>query len=560
MNAADLHSLLASQAEGWDQVLEVLAELLPERDFARAHRLLADHRILIEQDRPGALVVLAGSTGAGKSTLFNALCGKELSEVGEMRPTTRQAVVALGPAASRDELPAIADQGQAQLNRLDAPGPMGLADLTLVDAPDLNSYETEGREVLAQWADHADLLLVMVHRQSIVEQAPVQFIADYSRRRRLLLVLGRADELPPQAREELVEQLLRVAREEWGVQNPEVLAVDSLAAMEGRGGEVWQGQADQLRQALAAGALIRIRKDNARGALESVGQDLAPALDEAVELLTQRSSALDRALELWTNGLVRTTRVNLQTHSVEWVELLRQLAGDGWRGPGGWAMRLSGAGSGGLGLGLLLGRRNPLLGLGVAAAGSAIDSLEGAKIKERLDQGIGIWPGAQEEQQVIEVASLEAGLGGDETLCAELSRRGSPAFQAALSAWTATHSSRSWSPQVKLLLRALVDGPLAVLAAFALVRALLGVFGEAGLGMDRLMDSLVVATFWLLIWRWVSGRLLARRAGEERQALVGCLEEALASEAEGIRKSRDDAWKPRQALLEQARQESSKKL
>jgi energy-coupling factor transporter ATP-binding protein EcfA2 len=560
MSVADLHSLLASQAASWDQVLEILAELLPERDFSRAHRLLADHRTLIEQDRPGALVVLVGSTGAGKSTLFNALCGKELSQVGEMRPTTRQAVVALGPAARRDELPAIADQGQAQLNSLPAPGPMGLADLTLVDAPDLNSYETEGREILAQWADQADLLLVMVHRQSIVEQAPVQFIADYSRRRRLLLVLGRADELPAQAREELVEQLLRVAREEWGVVNPEVLAVDSLAAMEGRGGEVWQGQADQLRQALAAGALIRIRKDNARGALDSVGQDLAPALDEAMDLLAQRSSALDRALELWTNGLVRATRVNLEARSLEWVELLRQLAGEGWRGPGGWAMRLSGAGSGGLGLGLLLGRRNPLLGLGVAAAGSAIDSLDGAKTKDRLDQGIGIWPGAQEEQQVIEVASLEAGLGGDEKLGAELSSRGSPAFRAALASWTATRSSRSWPPQVQLLLRGLVDGPLAVLAAFALVRALLGVFGEAGLGMDRLLDSLVVATFWLLIWRWVSGRLLARRAGEERRALVGCLEEALASEAEGMRRSRDDVWKPRQALLEQARQGSSKKL
>jgi hypothetical protein len=223
-------------------------------------------------------------------------------------------------------------------------------------------------------------------------------------------------------------------------------------------------------------------------------------------------------------------------------------------------MRLSGAGSGGLGLGLLLGRRNPLLGLGVAAAGSAIDSLDGAKTKDRLDQGIGIWPGAQEEQQVIEVASLEAGLGGDEKLGAELSSRGSPAFRAALASWTATRSSRSWPPQVQLLLRGLVDGPLAVLAAFALVRALLGVFGEAGLGMDRLLDSLVVATFWLLIWRWVSGRLLARRAGEERRALVGCLEEALASEAEGMRRSRDDVWKPRQALLEQARQGSSKKL
>jgi predicted GTPase len=43
---------------------------------------------LADLDAPLVVVVL-GSTGSGKSSLFNALAGESLSEVGVLRPTTR---------------------------------------------------------------------------------------------------------------------------------------------------------------------------------------------------------------------------------------------------------------------------------------------------------------------------------------------------------------------------------------------------------------------------------------------------------------------------------------
>ena len=45
-----------------------------------------------------AVVVVAGSTGAGKSTLVNSLLREEISAAGVIRPTTRQPVLAHNPS------------------------------------------------------------------------------------------------------------------------------------------------------------------------------------------------------------------------------------------------------------------------------------------------------------------------------------------------------------------------------------------------------------------------------------------------------------------------------
>ena len=51
---------------------------------------------LLEIDAP-LLVVVGGSTGAGKSTLVNAIVGRPVSETGVLRPTTRAPVLAHHP-------------------------------------------------------------------------------------------------------------------------------------------------------------------------------------------------------------------------------------------------------------------------------------------------------------------------------------------------------------------------------------------------------------------------------------------------------------------------------
>ena len=55
---------------------------------------------LRQMDAP-ALIVVGGSTGAGKSTLVNSLVGAVVSPAGVLRPTTRAPVLACHPADVR---------------------------------------------------------------------------------------------------------------------------------------------------------------------------------------------------------------------------------------------------------------------------------------------------------------------------------------------------------------------------------------------------------------------------------------------------------------------------
>ena len=55
----------------------------------------------LRQMEAPALIVVGGSTGAGKSTLVNSLIGSVVSPAGVLRPTTRVPVLACSPADVR---------------------------------------------------------------------------------------------------------------------------------------------------------------------------------------------------------------------------------------------------------------------------------------------------------------------------------------------------------------------------------------------------------------------------------------------------------------------------
>ena len=91
--AEDLRSLeLPLPIEGAEQA---------RREVSGALSQLADHVAprLASLDAP-LLVVVGGSTGAGKSTLVNALVGHPVSRTGAIRPTTRRPVLLHHPEDS----------------------------------------------------------------------------------------------------------------------------------------------------------------------------------------------------------------------------------------------------------------------------------------------------------------------------------------------------------------------------------------------------------------------------------------------------------------------------
>ncbi|RHA44634.1 dynamin family protein, partial [Cellulomonas rhizosphaerae] len=101
-----------------------------------------------------AVVVVAGSTGAGKSTLVNSLVGAEVSSAGVLRPTTRRPVLVHHPLDAEllshhpvlESVEVVADEHV----------PRGIA---LLDAPDLDSVLESNRESAHRLLEAADLWL-----------------------------------------------------------------------------------------------------------------------------------------------------------------------------------------------------------------------------------------------------------------------------------------------------------------------------------------------------------------------------------------------------------------
>src|SRR3954447_15150433 len=151
----------------------VLPLELPDAGASRTARSemvsqLEDYVIprVVTRDAP-LLAVVGGSTGAGKSTLVNSLVGRNVTESGVLRPTTRSPVLVLNPADAhwfgadrllpdlvRVSRPTV-DPRALQLVPLDVV-PQGLA---ILDAPDIDSVEESNRRLAAELLAAADLWL-----------------------------------------------------------------------------------------------------------------------------------------------------------------------------------------------------------------------------------------------------------------------------------------------------------------------------------------------------------------------------------------------------------------
>ncbi len=176
------------------------------------------------------LMVVGGSTGAGKSTLVNSLLGAEVSPAGVLRPTTRAPVLAHhptdGPWFAGDQiLPGLprstggeAGAGVLVLVPTDAL-PEGLA---LLDAPDIDSVAAENRALAAQLLAAADAWLFVTTAARYADAVPWELLhAARDRGTALALVL---DRVPDDAAAEVTAHLREMLAER-GLGGTEVLVV-----------------------------------------------------------------------------------------------------------------------------------------------------------------------------------------------------------------------------------------------------------------------------------------------------------------------------------------------
>jgi hypothetical protein len=159
------------------------------------------------------LVVVGGSTGAGKSTLVNSLVRQPISAAGVLRPTTRSPVLVCHPSDTAwfrqgDLLPGLTrttepgtDPRTLQLVAVPALGP-GLA---FLDAPDIDSVVDANRALAAQLLAAADLWLFVTTAARYADAVPWDLLRTARFRGTVTALV--LDRVPPEAAGEVSAHL-----------------------------------------------------------------------------------------------------------------------------------------------------------------------------------------------------------------------------------------------------------------------------------------------------------------------------------------------------------------
>jgi len=158
------------------------------RDRDRVGWVIREFLLRRLADLDGALrVVIVGPTGSGTSTLMNSLAETNITESGPLRPTTMVPVVwcdpRLEPEFAFDFLSGFGTGPDASRPlRVVAQRHPIVEALALVDAPDIDSIETDHRKVAEMLADAADLCLLVVSRHRYADAAVWDFVRHLSDR------------------------------------------------------------------------------------------------------------------------------------------------------------------------------------------------------------------------------------------------------------------------------------------------------------------------------------------------------------------------------------------
>ncbi|MEV1244024.1 ABC transporter [Nonomuraea sp. NPDC049750] len=236
MTAVTTRPGLAPRLTALTKIVELGPGRLDQKVLSEASALLTRAGDRLKLSSEHTVVALAGGTGSGKSSLFNAISGLELSPTGVRRPTTARTHACVwgleGAAPLLDWLQIQWRHRFARASALDK-GESQLHGLILLDLPDHDSIraltDTEADRLIGL----ADLVVWVLDPQKYADASTHRrYVTDLAGHDAMtVFALNQADKLSTEELAELVIDLNDLLRRE-GIEHPSVVPT---SAVSGRG-------------------------------------------------------------------------------------------------------------------------------------------------------------------------------------------------------------------------------------------------------------------------------------------------------------------------------------
>ncbi|MEU8703614.1 GTPase [Streptomyces sp. NPDC048565] len=296
--------------------------------LAEAGRVLDEASARQRLSSRHTVVAIAGATGSGKSTLFNALAGVQISDTGLRRPTTSAPIACSWTDGAAGLLDRLAIPGR--LRRRPVQGGTAtdeaLQGLVLVDLPDHDSAATGHREQVDRVLGLVDAVIWVVDPEKYADAAlherylrPLAGHAEVS-----FVVLNQIDRLAGEAADLVLDDLRRLLDEDGmavGEHGEPGATVMSLSALSGTG-------VGDLRELL--GRFVQARTAATRRLSADV--DAAAARLRTVYVADGRPGLGERAREEFTDRLAEAVGAAAagQAAEREWRRNAGRACGTPW--------------------------------------------------------------------------------------------------------------------------------------------------------------------------------------------------------------------------------------